>query len=172
MTATPRLFFALWPDDAVRHALLHWQTHHLPASVRWQHRADLHLTMHFLGSVEHDRVEALVALGDQVSHQAFGLVLDKIGRWPKPGVLWCGPSSRPYELDALHDALAVGLTQHGFAVDSRPFRPHVTLARKVRKAADYGPLSPVSWSVRELALVESRPGGTPVYHPIRSWTLR
>ena len=44
-----RLFFALWPYDAVRHALLHWQTRNLPSDVRWQHRADLHLTLHFLG---------------------------------------------------------------------------------------------------------------------------
>ena len=37
-----RLFFALWPDDRVRQALFHWQTHSLPGDLRWAHRADLH----------------------------------------------------------------------------------------------------------------------------------
>ena len=50
--ATRRLFFALWPDDQTRQALFHWQTHNLPAEVRWQHPADHHMTLHFLGQID------------------------------------------------------------------------------------------------------------------------
>ena len=50
MSATAhRLFFALWPDEAARQALVGWQTHNLAGDLRWRHRADLHMTLHFLG---------------------------------------------------------------------------------------------------------------------------
>ncbi|MCB1789870.1 MAG: hypothetical protein KDJ24_06195, partial [Gammaproteobacteria bacterium] len=58
-----RLFFALWPDDSVRHALLHWQTQNLSGDVHWQHRADLHLTLSFLGQVEEQRIAGLRDVG-------------------------------------------------------------------------------------------------------------
>ena len=57
MSVARRLFFALWPDDATRQALFHWQTHNLPHDLRWQHRADLHLTLHFLGTVDPGRID-------------------------------------------------------------------------------------------------------------------
>ena len=171
MSRARRLFFALWPDDAVRHALLHWQTHNLPGSVRWQHRADLHMTLRFLGMVDPDRIDDLRRIGDDLPHESFGLVLDETGYWARPQVLWCGPSSPPGGLLSLHQALEGALAAEGWPVEQRPFRPHVTLARKVRQAGAYGPLLPVSWQVRELALVESRAGQVPLYQPLHVWSL-
>lgn len=170
MSKPRRLFLALWPDDRVRHALLHWQTHNLPGDVRWQHREDLHLTLHFLGRVDAARVDALARLGDDIQMPSFGLVLDEIGHWSRPQVLWCGPSSSPGELQVFHRRLGERLSDLGFECDARPFKPHVTLARKVRRAIDHGPLAPVSWPVNEWALVESVAGAVPVYHPLRRWS--
>ena len=166
-----RLFFALWPDDEVRHALLHWQTRNLPPSVRWQHRADLHLTLHFLGAVEADRVDALIGMGERIAAAAFGLVLDEIGYWPRPRVLWCAPSSIPAELIAFHGAIGRTLAAAGLTTDSRPYRPHVTLARRVGEPLAHGPLKPLSWTVRQWALVESVPGAVPAYRQLRLWSL-
>ena len=59
----------------------------------------------------------------------------------------------------------------GFELESRTFRPHVTLARKVSDASGYGPLLPVTWMASELALVESRTGDAPHYHPLARWPL-
>lgn len=170
MSDRRRLFFALWPDDSVRHALLRWQTHNLPGSVRWQHRADLHLTLHFLGTVDATRADALAELGDEIQMPCFGLVLDQIGHWSRPQVLWCGSSSVPGELRAFHQRLGDRLSDLGFAGDPRPFEPHVTLARKVKGAIAHGPLAPVSWLVQEWALVESVAGAAPVYHTLRRWS--
>ena len=171
MSGTRRLFFALWPDDATRQALFHWQTHNLPHDVRWQHRADLHMTLHFLGPVDPGRVAGLCSLGAAMRSSAFALVLDEIGHWPRPQVLWAGSTSPPGELLALHGRLSEGLCEQGFRTEERPFRAHVTLARKVSGEADFGPLAPLTWSVRELALVESRPGAAPMYEPIGRWEL-
>lgn len=169
---TRRLFFALWPDDRTRQALFHWQTHNLPAEVRWQHRADLHMTLHFLGQVAAARLEALRDLGARAAGGRFVLVLDQVGHWPRPQILWAGPTSTPGELLALHARLADGLVALDLPVETRTFRPHVTLARKVRNDLTAGPLRAVSWPVTELALVESRPGDAPIYKPLGRWTLK
>ena len=166
-----RLFFALWPDDAVRHELFHWQTHNLPSSVRWQHRADLHMTLHFLGQVEDARLPELKRLGATAAPAAFSIVIDQIGHWMKPRVLWAGPTSVPGSLVDLHERLGGGLRETGFDPDSRPYRPHMTLAREVADDSGFRPLQPLTWQVRELALVESKPGGAPHYQPIAQWSL-
>lgn len=170
-TRSRRLFFALWPDDKTRQALFHWQTHNLPADVRWQHRADLHMTLHFLGQVDDALLDPLRELGADLATPCFGMVLDEIGHWRKPQILWAGPSSVPGELPRLHANLGAGLNALGFEAEARAFKPHVTLARKVRNQPKAQPLAPLTWSVTELALVESRPGDAPIYHPVGRWPL-
>ena len=167
-----RLFFALWPGDETRQALFHWQTHNLPGDVRWQHRADLHMTLHFLGQVEQARLDGLLQLGASLQAERFAVVLDEIGHWPRPQVLWAGCTSLPGELPALQLQLGEGLHTLGYEADTRPFHAHVTLARKVRRHLDVGPLAPCTWPVDELVLVESRPGDAPHYHPLGRWPLK
>ncbi len=169
--ARRRLFFALWPDDPVRPALFRWQTHNLTADVRWQHRADLHITLHFLGMVDAARIDALRGLGAGIAAVPFTLVLDSVGHWARPQVLWAGPSSVPGDLLDLHRRLGDGLAGLGMAPETRSYQPHVTLARKVRGAPLARPLQPLTWLVREFALVESRPGDAPRYHPVARWPL-
>ena len=69
------------------------------------------------------------------------LVLDEIGHWPKPQILWAGPSSAPGDLPQLHTRLGDGLNALGFETEARAFRPHVTLARKVRNQPPVAPLA-------------------------------
>lgn len=169
--ARRRLFFALWPDDPVRQALFHWQTRNLTADVRWQHRADLHITLHFLGMVDAARIDALRGLGDAVVAERFTLVLDTIGHWPGPRVLWAAPSSVPDDLRDLHRRLGDGLAGLGMPPETRAYRPHVTLARKVRDALEAPSMRPLTWTVCEFALVESRPGDAPRYQLLARWPL-
>ncbi len=164
-----RLFFALWPDDGVRRALAAWQRAHLPSDCRPAHPADLHLTLHFLGQVEEARLRALLALGRGLPLPAFSLNLERIGYWARSRVLWAGPARTPLPLARLHAQLGRGLQALGFELDARPFRPHVTLARKVRRPPAETALPPLPWAVREWALVESRPGHRPLYHPLARW---
>jgi len=168
---TRRLFFALWPDDRTRQALFHWQTHNLPADVRWQHREDLHMTLHFLGQVDIRQLDALHALGAGAADERFDLILDRTGHWRRSQILWAGPSSVPDELPQLHARLATGLNGLGIETEARTYKPHVTLARKVRTQPVAQPLGALSWPVTELALVESRSGEVPMYHPVGRWTL-
>ena len=58
--------------------------------------------------------------------------------------------------DTLSTALKSRLTAAGFTPDLKPFRAHVTLARKVPHGTHGGSVPPVSWIFTEFALVESR----------------
>ena len=168
---TRRLFFALWPDDRTRQALFHWQTHNLPADVRWQHRADLHMTLHFLGQIDTSLLEPLRVLGAETAGERFDLVLDRVGHWRKSRILWARPSCVPDELPRLHARIETGLNALGIEAEARTYKPHVTLARKVRGQPAVQSLEPLNWPVCELALVESRSGEVPMYHPVGRWPL-
>ncbi|MGH8301261.1 MAG: 2'-5' RNA ligase family protein, partial [Steroidobacteraceae bacterium] len=52
--------------------------------------------------------------------------------------------------------LQARLIESGFAPDLKPFRPHVTVARKVSRPSPTIKMNPVVWRFAELALVESR----------------
>jgi len=164
-----RLFFALWPGEGVRRALVAWQREHVPASVRATHSQDLHLTLRFLGQVEEERVAELRALGEHLAMPSFQLTLDHVGHWARPAVLWTGPSDMPTELLSFQKRLEGELAPIGFQPEGRTFKPHVTLARKIRRPLSDARFEPVRWHVDEWVLAESRPGHQPLYHPIARW---
>lgn len=169
---TRRLFYALWPDDGARRVLASWQREHLPRGARATHVADLHMTLHFLGQVGEERVTQLRELGGSLTLPAFDMVLDRIGCWSRPAVLWAGPPEVPRSLQVFHEQLEDGLGALGFERETRAYRPHVTLARKVRRAPERPDFGPVQWSVSEWALVESRSGERPLYHPLARWPAK
>lgn len=97
-------------------------------------RADsLHLTLAFLGDVDEAIIPALhEALCPAIAaHEPFSLVLRGCGGFPdlaRPRVIWAGVERHP-RLLALHADLATALRSAGLAPDSRPYAPHLTLAR-------------------------------------------
>lgn len=171
LSAGRRLFYALWPDQAVRDALQKWQSLVLPPGARPHHLDDLHLTLHFLGQVSEERLPRLVEIGEALSTPGFDLVLDRLEVFARPRVLWAGPQSWPRELDRLHEYLSRELASGGFRVESRSFRPHLTLARKVDHRPNVGKLDTVSWQVRRWALVESCSGARPMYRQLAQWVF-
>ncbi len=130
------------------------------------------MTLHFPGPVGEERIARLRELGDSLVLPAFELVLDRIGCWPRPAVLWAGPPAAPGPLQAFHAQLEDGLEAAGFEREARAYRPHVTLARKVCRAPQDPGFRPVRWAVREWALVESRAGERPLYHPLARWPAK
>jgi len=166
-----RLFFALWPDDATRDALRDWQRICVPKGARKTHREDLHLTLHFLGQVPAEKVVELKVLGASQAPETFQLTLGHLGHFSRPGVLWAGPENVPEGLKDLHEDLGEGLRELDLSVESRPYRPHVTLARKMRKLPQDIELKKINWNVRQWGLVRSRPGNLPLYEPIAIWPI-
>lgn len=114
-----RLFLALWPDDDVRRQLAaHAGQWAWPAGCVKYLPADWHVTLHFIGNVDAQRLVNL-AQAVAVPLQPFELVLDHPGVWPRGlAVLLATEVSIP--LRALHDRLGHALRGLDLAVESRP----------------------------------------------------
>ncbi len=171
--ATIRAFFALVPDEAVRASLAL-----LARDVARRSRGrpvsgeHVHLTLAFLGDVGTATLPALRAVGDRLPRVGAVLEFDVLGAWRASGVAWVGPSALPPALTALHSKVNAALTQAGFAVDARAFRPHVTLARRCMQPLPRTRTASIRWRVDRLVLVgsELRPEG-PVYRDLAAWPL-
>jgi 2'-5' RNA ligase len=168
-----RAFFALVPDEAVRLQFLalarEVARRSRGRSISGEH---VHLTLAFLGDVPIASLPAIRAIGDGVPHTGASLAFDTLGAWRASGVAWVAPSALPPVLGALHARLYAALTEAGFALENRPFRPHVTLARRCVQPHPRQQSTPIHWAVRKLSLIgsELRPEG-PVHTTLAEWTL-
>ncbi|MBZ0296925.1 MAG: RNA 2',3'-cyclic phosphodiesterase [Anaerolineae bacterium] len=124
-----RLFVAIDLPGTVKDQLGKLQTP-IP-TARWVSREQMHLTLFFIGETEKNRAvqEALA----QVQAAPFEMALEGVGRFPggsrkPPRVLWVGVKA-PAALGQLHTAVTAALVDMGFNAESRPFSPHITLAR-------------------------------------------
>jgi 2'-5' RNA ligase len=101
--------------------------------ANWYAPEEYHVTLKFLGDVEEERQPDLITAVTPVAASTAPFVpgLESVGAFPglhRPHVLWAGVSAGPALAD-LAARLDVALTGIGFAPESRPYRPHVTIAR-------------------------------------------
>jgi len=180
-----RLFFALWPDEAQRAALVEATGETVRGcGGRPVPESSLHVTLAFLGSVPGPR---LADLGDLAQRTAatfpgdalpLGIALQGFEYWAKPQVLAVLERGAPADLAPTSGAsqLACALTTTavaaGFSPDLKPFHAHVTVARKVARAPQLRDMPEVRWRFDSFALLESRtlPEG-PVYSVVGSYLL-
>lgn len=175
MTAA-RLFFALWPDERLRSqlqatipSLLHGVRGKPQRPDQW------HVTLEFLGEVTAERQPAIRAAASNVQCRAghVSVTFDHLEHWRRPQVLCLVAAQVPAALGRLVAELHAALRAEGFVPESREYRPHVTLARKVG-AAPVGPVpSPVVWHADRFALVQSvADAAGSRYEPLQWWNLR
>lgn len=167
-----RVFFALWPPQAVREridALAH--AAETRCGGRRMRRDSLHLTLAFIGAVSDEQILSLCQAAQTVRVQPGDFLLDKTGWWPHNHIAWAGCHELPSCLRRLYEALAVALREAGFALDRRPFLPHVTLLRHAHQPP-LAPDEPIAWPFDGFALVESRlqPSGAR-YRMLADWAL-
>ncbi len=125
---------------------------------------EYHLTLRFFGPLEIEEQQSWKQQLQEIAHtiEPFVLRLDRLiafGRDERPRVVGFGT-----EADELFQLVS--------QVDpnaTKPFVPHVTIAKKWRAEAEEwttSPIQPVEWTVRELVLFEIRPEASPRYEPI------
>ncbi|MFO1302625.1 MAG: RNA 2',3'-cyclic phosphodiesterase [Burkholderiales bacterium] len=168
-----RAFFALVPDESVRLQFValakEVARRSRGRSISGEH---VHLTLAFLGDVPADSLPTLRAVGAAVPHAGATLHFDTLGAWRASGVAWVAPSVLPPVLASLHGRLYESLTSAGFSLENRPFRPHVTLARRCVQPQPRQHHAAIHWTVRRLCLIgsELRPDG-PVHTTLEEWPL-
>jgi len=168
-----RLFFAFWPDDATREALVHACRKAVRGSGgRPVAPANLHVTLAFLGSVAEPLLPALREAAATLPGEPVELTFDRIAFWPRPQVLVAACAAPPPATAELVARLWSRLAPLGIEPDPRPYAPHITLARKVRKPHPDLSMKLVRWPVDDLALVESvtDPAGAR-YQVLSRWPL-
>jgi len=170
---THRLFFALWPGEPLRTALTPRIRALQPAGVGRPQRSDQwHVTLEFLGPVPASRVAAARDAAAQVRADPSELRFDAVEFWRRPEVLCLVARVVPPPLADLVAQLRAALAAQRFEPETRPFRAHFTLARKVTQPVSTVPFEPLDWPVTEFALVESvtdRAGS--IYTPLEFWPL-
>lgn len=89
---------------------------------------NLHLTLAFIGETQ--RVEAVEEVLQKVcrSHPSFPLTLRGAGHFS--ALYWAG-LERSRQLTALASDLQAELRSAGFDIEERPFKPHITLGRRI-----------------------------------------
>ncbi len=171
--SSKRLFFALWPSPAARKALEGLAQSAARRADAKPTRADtLHLTLVFLGNCTADQAVALRDGAATCASPCFELVFDRLGCWKNNGIVWLAPSASPPALLALERQLrelAAGLK---LPLDRRPYSPHLTLARKARKALVAEDSPPLAWQVERFCLIESELHSSGSrYREVASWRL-
>ncbi|HTD30323.1 MAG TPA: RNA 2',3'-cyclic phosphodiesterase [Steroidobacteraceae bacterium] len=173
-----RLFFALWATAEERRALSAAAAAAVGTSGgRAVPEENLHVTLAFLGQVPAARTTELAALAHRVGTNGalagtpLVLQFERLAYWHAPQIL-VALSTAGAAAAALAAALQREASAAGFLPDLKPFRAHVTVARKVTHAAASTPLPSVSWKCAEFALVESRTIATgSVYSVLESYLL-
>lgn len=133
-----RLFMAIrfQPEIEERFARIVDELRTGAVSGNFTRRENLHLTVVFLG--ETARRDAAQEALENLEMPMFELVFETIGRFRRDegDIYWVG-ARQSDELYKLHHNLAVSLRARGFQLDNRPYRPHLTLGRRVVTTADF-----------------------------------
>lgn len=172
-TETRRLFFALWPDGAVREALAGLLNGEPPRTGRRVPETNLHLTLAFVGNVDAERQVCMAAAAATVAAAPFTLSLDRLGFWPRPRIVWAGATETPDALCDLVARLNTALVACGYQPEQRPYQAHVTLTRKAQAPPRRRAIPPIVWTADAFCLVESvsEERGS-VYRILATWPLR
>jgi 2'-5' RNA ligase len=124
-----RLFIALPIPESVKQQIA--ELHQPIEGVRWQKQSQIHLTLKFLGNTDEEHARELQRNLDEIEQQAFQLDINGFGYFPEgkqPKVLWSGITPNTLLVD-LRNTIEDVCTSLGFEVESRPFKPHITLGR-------------------------------------------
>jgi 2'-5' RNA ligase len=124
-----RLFTAVPLPEMVRQQLL-LATGGVPGA-RWNEPHNMHITLRFIGEVDHGLAEDCALALESIAASPFRLTISGVGQFgagKNARVLWAGVEKSP-ALDHLRDKVESVLVRTGLEPEPRKFSPHVTLAR-------------------------------------------
>lgn len=127
-----RLFIALPIPEDVRSELAGPREKLGLRGVKVVNPDQIHITLKFLGETPDDKVKSIMQILDQLDSRPFEIELVSLGAFPSVGsarVVWAGVEEGKDDSVALAAQVENLMAELGFKRESRPFTPHVTLAR-------------------------------------------
>jgi len=108
--------------------------------ISWAKPASIHLTIKFLGDMDEQVIDPMLVAVEQTvgSQRPVNVPLERLGAFPRPQsprVLWVGPSENwerggeATRIAEIHGAIEQACEGLSFLRETRPFIPHLTLAR-------------------------------------------
>ena len=169
-----RAFFGLSPDTKTKLAIEAWRKEAFPHLVAPVPVANFHVTLAFLGQVSTKQLDALCKEASHIYEiHTFGVLLDRLGYWPKPKALWLGCQNTQAEHLILSKRLIQIANTIGLQLPKKDDIAHLTLARKCLGHFPVPLIEPnFTWHNAEFHLFESVSGKKGVaYHIRHTWTL-
>lgn len=102
------------------------------ASLKLINPQNIHVTLRFLGNIQPSMVDKIYREMEQIDFESFQIEVCRVGAFPtlrNPRVIWAGIQKNLDKLEMISRQLASRLHILGFPSDSKPFSPHITLAR-------------------------------------------
>jgi RNA 2',3'-cyclic 3'-phosphodiesterase len=187
-----RTFIALELNEALQRCLgglIRQVAAELPG-LNWVKPAGIHLTLAFLGELSDDKLKQASYAAERAAQISapFEFRLSHLGIFGsprQPRVLWVGIEEPSGRLQQLQRVLNWELQQRSLAVETRPFSPHLTLARckvslqaeeqerlrYILRARRFSP-SPALYAARQISVMKSelaRTGAT--YSSLRDYSF-
>lgn len=144
--------------------------------LRWSEPDSWHITLQFLGNSTAEQLQCLNARLGEVLSQAVPVQIEKLGCFDRAGILFADLTVTP-ELAALQHKVLAATDRCGFLAETRPFHPHITLARSkghgrvagLRKLLDKAGALPAftRFQAQEFVLYESHLGAGGAQYEIR-----
>lgn len=157
-----RAFIAIELPDPVKDSLSSLEDRLRPAEhpfVKWVGPKGIHLTLKFLGNIATDQVPRIIEAITSASQglSPLKLQIGGLGAFPnlqRPRVIWVAVTGEVDPLIALQRDIDQALVPLGFAIEKRPFSPHLTLGR-LRERASSGERN----SIGKLVMATESEGG-------------
>ena len=95
-------------------------------------RENIHLTLKFLGNISASKVEEVKSALAQVTFPPFFLEINGAGAFPnlkRMNVIWVGVGEGWSQVELIYEQTEKLLHQLGFSRETRPFSPHIAVAR-------------------------------------------
>jgi 2'-5' RNA ligase len=127
-----RLFIAIDIPDAVQQkiAKLYCNFH----GVHWSPPERLHITLAFLGQINKQILPSLNTALESVVFHPFEIECDRFGSF-RSGDIWLGIIDEA-PIVQLHECIMQRLKELGLGIQTREFKPHITLAYTKRNEED------------------------------------
>jgi RNA 2',3'-cyclic 3'-phosphodiesterase len=144
---------------------------------RWVHPQDLHITLAFLGHAPLEQLESAVRNVEEAIQGAnlVKLQIDHLGTFgsiTSPRIFWAG-TEQSAGMQLVRERVFKACLDAGFKLETRPFKPHITIARKWAGDEPFKQNllnmwqalqpTPLELTVREVVLYQTHLQKTPKY---------